>query len=388
MAEVLSVDDLLAGPRGRRVCLEIAFQVLEVWQVPWRCDDKPVPMAARLAEILGRQPLVAATLEQVAERAREADHPSLVTDEENPRRSDPSAPLSLDVSVESVSLALTASVDAARYWQAPDEWDVALALPVAREALRPVAELLVASEATAWWTARLDLDDLHEVEMLEEGATAQRAPLTGVGRRLSAWRAARDESEAHHVDADRGLGRLMGGAWWSVPHEATPVTTSSTVPSLGPAGLSYVEDGFGWSRARSWPMSARRPVRTYEVDGPEDLSRLVARFPLDVSRSRRGCWWETTGVDTAWCMVDWEAASHELDAVHLTVRGYLSTAGRAVPVPGRAILSTSTVLAGWTPGETVWLSDLLSPAGPPVRWVCRKNATLWAVVTDEWESGT
>lgn len=309
----LSIDDLLAGPRGRRLCAEIAD----------------------------------------------------------------------DISPEGISLALTESVDAARYWQSPDELDQELALPGSHDRLRPVAEVLASASETAWWTDRLDLADLHEVEMLEEDTPAERAPLTGVDRRLAAWRGAHDESEARHVGSDRGLGHVMGGAWWTLPYEATPVTTSSTVPSLGPAGLFYVEDSFGWSSARSWPLSTGGPVRVYEIDGPEDLSELVARFPLDVSRSRRGCWWETTGVDTAWCMPDWEAVSHELDAVHLTVRGYLSTAGRAVPVPGRVIRSRSTVLAGWTPGETVWLTDVLEPAGRARRWSRRDDEVLWDLVTDE-----
>lgn len=375
----LVLDDLLAGPRGRRVCLEIAFQVLEVWQVPWRCDDDPRLMSGRLAEILGALTLVAATPDQIAERAheRETGRPPLAPDEEAPGRSRATGTVPLDLSVESVSLALTASVDAARYWEPPDEWDLALALPVGREALRQVAELLVASPATRWWTAPVDTEDLHEVEMLDDEVPSARSPLTGVDRRLAAWRAAQDEAEARHIGSDRGARHAIGGDWWSPPLSARPVVTSAVVPSLGPSGLSTTEDSFGWDRARTWPLRTEHPVEVYEIDGPDDLARLVARFPLDVSRSRRSCWWEATGVDTAWWMPDWEGASHHLDAVHLTVRGYLLTAGRAVPVPGGAIRGTSTVLAGWAPGETLWLTDALSPDGPQTLWQRRPDEVLW-----------
>lgn len=385
MAEVLSVDDLLAGPRGRRVCLEIAFQVLEVWQVPWRCRRDPALMSGRLAEILGGLTLVAATPVQVEERAheREAGRPPLAPDGSPADRPRTSGPVPLDVSAESVSLALTASVDAARYWQEPDEWDLALAQTSGREALRPVAELLVSSPATGWWTAPLDTDDLHEVEMLDDQIPAARSPLTGIGRRLAAWRAAQDEKETQHVGSDRGARHAIGGEWWSPPLSARPVLTSAVVASRGPSGLFTTEDSFGWDRARSWPLRATHPVRVYEIDSPDDLSRLVARFPLDVSRSRRGCWWETTGVDTAWWMPDWQAASRELDAVHLTVRGYLSTAGRAVPVPGGVVQGTSTVLAGWAPGETVWLADSLTPDGPPTLWQRQADEVLWDPV-ESW----
>lgn len=388
VAVPLAPDDLLAGPRGRRVCLEIASQIPEVWQVPWSCRDDPALMSGRLAEILGGLVLVAATPAQVAEHAleREAGPPLLAPDEATRDRSRTAGPVPLDVSVESVSLALTASVDAARYWQEPDEWDLALARAAGREALRPVAELLVASAATGWWTARLDTDDLHEVEMLDDQIPAARSPLTGVDRRLAAWRAAQDETEARHVESDRGARHAIGGEWWSLPLSARPVLTSAVVPSLGPSGLFTTEDSFGWERARSWPLRARHPVQAYEIDGPDDLARLVARFPLDVSRSRRGCWWETTGVDTAWWMPDWQAASRELDAVHVTVRGYLSTAGRAVPVPGGVIRGTSTVLAGWAPGETLWLTDSLTPAGPPTLWQRQADEVLWDSVLDWPES--
>jgi hypothetical protein len=53
------------------------------------------------------------------------------------------------------------------------------------------------------------------------------------------------------------------------------------------------------------------------------------------------------------------------DAVHLTVGGYLTTAGRALSVSG----SAATMLAGWDPDETYWLADVLEPAGAPARWV-------------------
>jgi hypothetical protein len=53
------------------------------------------------------------------------------------------------------------------------------------------------------------------------------------------------------------------------------------------------------------------------------------------------------------------------DGVHLTVAGYLTTAGRALDVEEQY----ATVLAGWDPDATYWLADVLRPAGPATRWV-------------------
>ena len=44
---------------------------------------------------------------------------------------------------------------------------------------------------------------------------------------------------------------------------------------------------------------------------------------------------------------DYLAVAEDFDAFHLSVAGYLSTAGRSLPVG-----DASTVLAGWDPDET------------------------------------
>ncbi|SDY63785.1 hypothetical protein SAMN05660209_03348 [Geodermatophilus africanus] len=135
-----------------------------------------------------------------------------------------------------------------------------------------------------------------------------------------------------------------------------------------PAGLQLVEDSLGWESARSWPVSPpAQTARVLEVTGPVAWVTLVERFPLDVTASRRHDWWRATGRDSAWAIPDWAAVAEEFDAVHLTVDGYLATAGRALPVrtpDGPA----GTVLAGWDPGATWWLTDVLPGLGEPTDW--------------------
>ena len=65
----------------------------------------------------------------------------------------------------------------------------------------------------------------------------------------------------------------------------------------------------------------------------------------------------------AWLIPDWVAVASDYDAVHLAVIGYLTTAGRALPV-----LDACTVLAGWDPDQTFWLTDILKESGEPTEW--------------------
>jgi hypothetical protein len=129
-------------------------------------------------------------------------------------------------------------------------------------------------------------------------------------------------------------------------------------------GLALVEDGFGQRNARCWPVSPRPGARIYEISSPEDWTELVGRYPIDVSNSRRHDWWRTTGWAGRWLIPDFAAIAADYDAVHLSIAGYLTTAGRALSVDdGR------TVLAGWDPDQTFWLTEVLAASGPGTNWL-------------------
>jgi hypothetical protein len=51
-----------------------------------------------------------------------------------------------------------------------------------------------------------------------------------------------------------------------------------------------------------------------------------------------------TGWTGRWLIPDYAAVADDWDAVHLTVAGYLTTAGIAIPAGG-----ARTMLAGWDP---------------------------------------
>ncbi|MEO6500774.1 MAG: hypothetical protein ABIQ09_02555 [Jatrophihabitantaceae bacterium] len=328
----MDTADLLRGPRGRRLCYEFLRT----------SADQSAPVARGRVEVDSQ-----AAVEAVAE-----------------------------------------ACNWAMYWQPPDDIDVALRSAEWLARLQVAAEALASSPATSWWSSPLDLDDQHLVRFLDEGAPEPDEPtLTGL-------RAAVDALDLEHTRAfpdaaaevpadgtssgawspvpgpDTGGGpvdwKTVSGVWWSAPIAQPGVHTARSVgqPPL-PVGLVFVEDSLGWTAATSRQVSATRDIRVLELECPEHWVDLVRRYPLEVTATaKRGDWWRTTGRDGSWMMPDWPAVAEDWDAVHLSVAGYLTTAGRALPVDS----DTATVLAGWPPDATFWLADILRFAGGPKSW--------------------
>jgi len=262
------------------------------------------------------------------------------------------------------------SVEFARYWQEPDETDALLTgRPDLVEALVPVAEAVLAAPATVWWSTGVDLTSLQDIEFRAEYGTRHH-PLTGVPGRLVAWQA-REQADDDRARRERPRDprASWSGFWWSVPVGAGLPVTTRALPDLGAVGLMWAEDGdSAYEEADVRRLSPGREPRTYEVDSPAAWVALVERFPRDATASRRHDWFRAAGRDPSWFLPDWSAVAGTYDAVHLTVAGYLTTATRAwdVAVPG--VRDAATLLGGWNPDETLWLTDVLEVAGPSERW--------------------
>jgi hypothetical protein len=94
--------------------------------------------------------------------------------------------------------------------------------------------------------------------------------------------------------------------------------------------LSLVEDSLGWTEALCWWLVPRPDARGYEIRGPEDWTSLVERYPFEVTNSRWHDWFKVTGRAGNWLIPDYSAVAADYDGIHLTVGGYLTTAGRAL----------------------------------------------------------
>lgn len=256
---------------------------------------------------------------------------------------------------------LVHAVDHARYWQQPDGVDRALALPEVRNALVPLARR-VAAAAPAWWTGPAARHAQRLVDWVDPNIPT--TAMTGATGKLATWRAETIEQEKLAVQRPRDIRASHSGSWWSAPCLADLPRTTRVLPGLGAAGLVLVEDSMGWTAARCGPVSPTAEARIAEIPAAADWVDLVARYPLEVSLSRRHDWWRATGVEGSWLIPDHAALSQDYDAVHLTVAAYLTAAGVALPVG-----SSFTLIAGWNPDETYWLTDCLAPVGPSERWV-------------------
>jgi hypothetical protein len=365
----LDPDLLLAGPRARRLLAEL----IEIRQVDgWSATALSGEFRQRHAATVGTPDDDSATA-VAAGRQRSYQPPATPDRMElahlvRVRATERAAALS---ALKPGDTRVLAAIIVATWlnfpWMQPDPNDQLLADPAIAAALRPAAEALAAAEVTAAWNAplavrlqRLTLFDLPDWEGAPPGADH---PLEFLGLDAwdAAWRAAMGASAWDRVDWTVLADEHSRGAWWSAPigpwwsgeeprrPGGAPVTTLpldfDTEHPVGSAGLVWLEASPAAEGALLVPVSPARPPRIYEVTGPESWAALVRQFPADVSASRSSGWYSHTGRDGAWAVPDWAVVRESYDAVHVTVAGYLTTAGRAVEVGD----GVATVLAGWAP---------------------------------------
>ncbi|WP_213576591.1 hypothetical protein [Rhodococcus sp. USK13] len=265
--------------------------------------------------------------------------------------------------------ALAFATDWARYWQPPDEQDVMFARPDTVAALHPVAAAVLDSPHTRWWADPVDLGNQRMVghlpsnEEWPESTMPYRSAAVGLDHwrdhvlageaRFRTWRAERPDN-------------AIGGEWWSIPLPSAALVTSRSRDGVGALELLLEEDSFGGDEARVWPVSVRSTPRVYEITNPTDWARLVDAYPLFVPESKRSDWFDTTGEYHDWFIPDWVAVTDDYDAVHLTLHGYLTTPGLAIPLANN---EGATVLAGWNPDATWWLNnDVAHVEDEPALW--------------------
>jgi len=365
-------DELIEGPRGRRM----------LWELAARADESVHAVAWGVVRDLERSGGVAfgfATGWGGSPAARPADTAAGVAAHLAAAADD------LVLRPGTLGAALTASVDAARPWQEPDGTDLMLADPIFDEALRTVAERVGRMPEAAWLWHPLAAPQFVTGFFYDDPETRERRvperpePAT-TGARLAGWRSRAELDEAQFArHAANYPGQPLSGAWWALPMYSG-VWSTAELGAAGPAALHFLEDSMGEEHARVWPARARAGARVLEIAGPADWAELCRRHPFDVTASRRQVWGLATGRDGRWVLPDWPAVAAEWDAVHVTGAAYLRAAERAIAVEDAEAAgvedAAATVLAGWAPGATVWLTDALEVTGAPVDW--RLEDELWS----------
>lgn len=345
-------EALLAGPRGRRLCLDYARSLSSdvhetLFWLAHRADPNPGTL-----------------IRFTADGDDDSDH-----EDPDPSPADLVATLtalhSAPASESAVRTALQASVDTAMYWQEPDGTDVIASRPEVIASLRPIAERIAASETARLWDAARGAEQWAvDWRSPTDPAVLPSNPSVLLATWLDETRA--DEDRARHERPTDPTARWSGN-WWSIP--LTLLTTRGTIADA----LELVEDSLGWDEATLIPV--RGAGRTLEIHTPDDWAAMCRTYPLEVTASRRHDWYRVTGRAGRWLIPDWSRVAHEWDAVHLSTLAYLRSATTLIDIDDEY----ASVIGGWAPDSTIWLTDVAREwDGPRQHWVRPDNADEWS----------
>ncbi|WP_235367287.1 hypothetical protein [Rhodococcus sp. Chr-9] len=354
-------EALLAGPRGRRLLLEYA-QIADN-----NTGDEHTRESFSSAIFYAAYQLDVARGTAGVLYGPGADRPlpNITPDDVARRLADVPLP---DVTETDLRAVLAATTDSARYWQPPDGDDILAATEPMRPHLRRIAEHLAGSEHTWWWTTEIARDAQWSL-----GWTERQSSVPRVGPALATWRdkvVAEEQRAAHQRPTDPTA--HWSGVWWSAPL-GVPCSTRTLVGG-SPACLWFVEDSGGDNHAGARRHLVPDTVDVLEIHGLDDWAQLCRRFPLEVTAQKRHDWYRTTGRDGRWVLPDWQAVAEVYGGVHLTVAGYLTAAGTAIDVDGDA----ASMIAGWAPDETFWLTDDVHADGEIIDWIRDHHDNTWS----------
>lgn len=323
-------NQLLAGPRGRRLLLELA------------CARNPKLEELMFSSLVGGLD-ASGRARVVVELARS----TALIEQHQPNELD-------------LMNALTESVNRAIYWQEPDIEDQLLAEPQIIAALRPLATA-VAWYAPEWWTDSMAPGQKRMQDPQSSSLELQESWQAGAGVRQWYTHAVTEETRAQTFIPDPAANYT--GMWWSTPaHPWIPATTR-VIDGLGPVALWAREDSTTPEYAVTYPVSLIGPCRVLEITNVQDYVRLVEAYPLRMTRSRFHDWYRVTGSVEEWYIPHWGLIAKEYEAVHLTTAAYLEIATRRIPV-----LDGATMMAGWSPDVTFWVGNCAVLGGRPEEW--------------------
>lgn len=235
--------------------------------------------------------------------------------------------------------------------------------PVVTENLRSVERTLAAIPAAAW----LGADAERSCQAFVDWDNSASPPLLTTRdplREIQAEFAAEARAAAERVPLQDLAG--TGREWWSCPSGVGLPYTTRKLGSFSAVELIGRDDSFGETRATVWDVSVDAGARIAEIHDLADWSRLVEAYPHDATESRRAEWSPKHGWDGPWLLPDWVQMARDWDGVHLSAGAYLRSRGRAARVHGGR-----TVLEGWDPDATYWLSDALTlTESAPEIWTC------------------
>lgn len=351
--------DLLTGPRGRRLCLQLACEASDDVRLLLHDLAYNADVAAGAAVVRFGWNDDGSTFETRGQVETSATTAALADAIRAVGAFTPTA--------DDLHAAMLRAVDSARYWQEPDGEDTIAADAAVCASLAAIAGAVAALPETAWWSR----DRTADQWAVEFDPSGDGAPFDAAPDGAQKWRASTVAEEARaRAERPSDVTANFSGTWWSHPW-GCPHTTGA-LPTGVPAGIPFVEDGLGWTHAVAVPV--RGAGRTFEIRTAHDWTDLCRRFPIEVTASRRHDWYRVTGRDGRWLLPDWTRVAQEWDAVHLTGLAYLTAATREIEVDAEY----SSVIGGWGPDETYWLTGLVREVeGARVHWQAHAPEGPW-----------
>lgn len=334
---------ILDGPRGRRLCIELASAR----------DERVLRLVAELGAALDPDPGRNHHRPwRTAHVSADGDARENLTDREIQsriatlvrllRRGDVAA-----LSSHELMSALNTSVDAARSWQEPDGEDVLAAMPPVRKALQRWERAVLASPATSWWSSACRLEQWALDPPRGRGAPTNEL-VAATATAVAEWSESTRRAEAlAQREATADVRSRVTGTWWSFPDAA--LCTTGVGPGETPVQLWAEEDSGRGDSATA--VAVTGGGRFYEIATAEDWAALCRQYPLEVTASRRHDWFRVTGRDGRWVIPDWHRVAEHWDTVHLTTTAYLAAATREIVVDD----TVSSMIAGWGPDEAYWI---------------------------------
>ncbi|MDP9937237.1 hypothetical protein J2T11_003608 [Paenarthrobacter nicotinovorans] len=140
------------------------------------------------------------------------------------------------------------------------------------------------------------------------------------------------------------------GTWWVSP-AGFLVTTRGPVFGFTAVLDAAVDDH--WRRTDEdsvWSIDVQGPVRVFEVHGAEDWAQFVRTYPSTPGDFTSFDWGSSQ--DGKLVLPDWRAVSQDWDGVHVSFAGYLGASYQPIALDR----GHYTLLAGWHPDATVWLT--------------------------------
>jgi hypothetical protein len=232
---------------------------------------------------------------------------------------------------------------------------------------------LLGDQPTREWSTTIIRDPVVTGSLLDVGRVLAGIPGAawlgaGVGRSTQAlvdWANSEGPPDLAAHESLLKVAEQASGEWWSAPAGVGLPCTTRKLASFTAVELICRDDSFGETEAAVWDVSVNPGARVAEVHGLADWSRLVEAYPLDVTWSRGEQWSPRLGWKGPWLLPDWDRVARDWDGVHVTADAYLQSRGQMSRVRGGA-----TVLEGWDPDTTYWLSEaIMLAASSPETWV-------------------